>query len=1252
MSKVDVLLERGFAHVHLHTDASHLDGMNSIDDLIARLKEIGARACAVTDHGNMHNALRFYQACLVNNIKPLLGVEVYMSEARQLQKKSDFMQVVNFFEDDFTFESDQSHLVLLAENLAGYQNLCRLVTRANQEGFYRRPRIDYELLKQYSDHVICINGHVGTDIAMRIERAHNPVGETEEERQLHYALEMQKAYELSYWYKDVFGDRYYLEIQNHGLEIEKILNPATIKMSGDMNVPLVMTNDAHYTWREDADAHRIHFANGLGQTYEELLNGVYEGFSTSDEFYIKDTEEMLEMALPYGDEAIQALINTNDIVDRVNIEIEAIKLVGVEEKKGKLVGKWKTKEYLFPDFLIPVPFNSKEAYFEHLTTEGLKERFAYDECDLNSYTEAQYWERLKYEMGVINNMGFPTYFTILWDLLRFCREEDIPVGKGRGSGAGSLVAYSLRITDIDPLHYDLLFERFLNPHRISMPDIDLDFCYDRIDEVIDYTRNKYGHDRVCKIGTFGTLSAKSAIKDVARVLKYDYQLTNSLTTKIQEVGIKIDEILEQYPDFKKLYEEDEEFKRVVDVSKRMEGMQRHTSQHAAGIVISPFPLSDLIPMKGSGVDVTSQFDMHELEELGFVKMDYLRLRTLTIIKNATKAIKKQLGLDINIDKINFNDEKVFEQFQSGKSIGIFQFESEGMASLLKKQHPTSIEDLSAVNSLYRPGPLDMKIEDENDPNFGKTMVDIYISRASGEQEVMYDHPLLEPIQKPTYGIFVYQEQLMFGSVSLAGYSLPESDELRKVVGKKLMDKMPEQKQKFVNGCLNNPDFMSGCENSPHHDKTPRELAEFIWSQIETFGRYGFNKSHSTAYATLAYQSMWLKTYYPEFFMASVLTSLIGEKLEKIIPYLNECRVMGINLLPPDVNQSTLRFEVSRDRTGIHFSLNGIKGVGVKAVQNILKTREKLEFKTLVDFILLTSGAVNKTVVTHLAMAGAFDFLGYNRRTIIKMTEDLVTLSSDVKKKISANKKRKNPVQDISTFYSLLYDYNIVELDEYLHDELCRMEKELTGFYISHHPLEGLIDFIQSKATHTSDVINNGYLIHTDDDITTDSGLVETYQKLPQGQTVITGGVIKQLKEITIKRGRNQGKVMASFILEDAYQGDIKCTVFCQQYEEYKNTLEEGNAIMIKGKIDYFNDSAQVGVMQAYEINRNTVNSIRLKELMYDLAEIQKDIELIEETMDLLCDDTDLILDVTTQLGRLYDKQDEIKKSLEKVEKVL
>ena len=580
-----------------------------------------------------------------------------------------------------------------------------------------------------------------------------------------------------------------------------------------------------------------------------------------------------------------------------------------------------------------------------------------------------------------------------------------------------------------------------------------------------------------------------------------------------------------------------------------------------------------------------------------------------------------------------------------------------MQGLLKKQHPTSIEDLSAVNSLYRPGPLDMKIEDENDPNFGKTMVDIYIARASGEQELIYDHPLLEDIQKPTYGIFVYQEQLMFASVALAGYSLPESDELRKVVGKKLMDKMPEQKQKFVEGCMNNPKFVEGCEE-------PKQTAEFIWSQIETFGRYGFNKSHSTAYAILAYQSMWLKTYYPEFFMASVLTSYIGEKLEKIIPYLNETRRLGLKILAPDVNRSTLKFEVSADRKGIHFSLNGIKGVGQKAVENILQVRMRQGFQTISDFIMLTGSAVNKTVVISLAEAGAFDFLGYNRKSIVKMAEDLLSISANVKKKIAGNKKRKNPVQDISVFYQPFYDYEVEEVGEFTHEELCNMEKSLTGFYMTHHPLEGLISYIQSKTTHSADIINNGYpiehkvtnFVDVEDEegnyvisnIKAEEDETE-YEKLPQGQFVITGGVIKQIKEITIKRGRNEGKKMASIVIEDAYQGDVRCTVFNQQYEKLQGIVKEGKVVFIKGNIDYFNENAQVNAVELTEVSRSSARSSTRNEMMEQLLDIRNIIKQIEETIDLLGDDANLIADITDELISLYDKQDKISDEIERLE---
>lgn len=1214
----------GYVNLHLHTDSSHLDGMNDIPNLIKRLKEIGHDACAVTDHGNAHNLFKFYKSAIENGIKPILGVEFYVSYSRQLQNKSDMLFVSSLLKDDFIFEGDKSHLVVLAKDFIGYQNLCRLVTLSNKEGFYGKPRVDFELLRKYKEGLIVINGHVGTDIAESFERFVQTGNEQDYDR----------AYQLNDWYKSIFGEDYYLEIQDHGLQIEKNVTPHVIELAHSSDVKLVMTNDSHYTWREDADIHRAHMANGLKKTYEEFMDGDFEGFATCDEFYIKENDEMLQVALSIGDVALQALLNTHEIVEKCNVEIPYIDYKGKDEATGK--HKWKTKEYLFPKFDIPAPYKDAFAYFKYLTNKGLQDRAEENEIDLENYTMHDYQKRLDYEISVIENMNFATYFLVLWDKIRFCQERDIPVGKGRGSGAGSLVCHSLRITDVDPIKYSLIFERFLNPDRISMPDVDTDYDMIRVHEVIDYVIEKYGSEYVCKIGTFGTLSAKASIKDMARVLKYDFVKINSMTTKITKIGISINEILGEYKEVKELYDNDAEFKRVVDYAHRLEGMQRHTSQHAAGVVISPFPLSDLVPLKGKGVEVSSQFDMNELEELGFVKFDVLKLRTLSVIKNAVISIEDRLGIDIDINKIDFEDKKVYEKFQEGDTSGIFQFESDGMQALLKRQQPTSLNDLSAINALYRPGPLEAI-----DPEYNMSMANVYVERAGGRLPVKYMHPLLEEVQKDTLGVFVYQETVMRSAVVLAGYTLSESDDLRKAIGKKILEKIAEHKDKFVDGCLKNEQFIAGCGES-----NPRELATHIYGQIETFARYGFNRSHSMAYAILAYQSMWLKTYYPEFFMASVLTSLLGKKIEEVVPYLNETRRLGFKLLPPDVNTSSKVYEVSKDRTGIHFCLSGVNGVGPKAVDNILEVRTEKGFKTLSDFIMITSSAVNKTVVVALAKAGAFDFLGYNRKTMVKIAEDLIAISSKIKQKIANNKKRKKPVQDISSFYQPFYDYEPEIIEEYTHQELCSLEKSLTGFYMTYHPLDGLLDYIQSKTTHTSDVINNGIPSGTEGGSEDEE---QEYDLLPKDTFVITGGVIKQLKEITIKRGRNQGKVMASFILEDAYQGDIKCTAFYQQYEQYKNTLQEGKIVFIKGNIDYFNDTTQVNINEATEVSRDTAKSLQRKDLMSELSKTQQSISEIEETIELLGDDADLIVDVTNELVLLYELLDELEHQLEEVE---
>jgi DNA polymerase-3 subunit alpha len=1223
-------MKQQFVHLHLHGDGSLLDGMNDLQHLISRLKEIGHGVVGLTDHGNMHNALAFYKRCVEEGIKPIIGCEFYMFHDHTLQKKSDIEAMIEETGDDFI--GTETHLVVLAKNFKGYQSLSRLSSLGFSEGFYRRPHIDFKQLFEHKEGLIVIEGHVGTTVAKLIERG-----------------DIERAYEVSRQCKEVFGEDFYLEIQDHGLDIEQVVNPVVIQMSRDLDVKLIASTDAHYTTREDAEAHRVLFANGIGMTYEDFMAGPYEGFTTCEEFYVKSDNEMFESMFEWGEAGKQAVLNTMELADKCNIEIPYMEYLGSSvNAKGKTEHKWKPKEYLFPNFTIPVPFVDASAYVRHLANEGLEERLECEELfDIATgrHTYAEYKNRLDFELDVITKMGFPAYFLIIWDALRFCREKDIPVGKGRGSGAGSLVLYSLRVTDVDPLQYNLLFERFLSVDRISLPDVDLDFCMARVDEVLEYIKEKYGREYVAKIGTFGTLGAKAVLKDVARVLSYPFDKINGLTRQVTDISISIEKMMDKYADIKTAYETEGEFKKVVDIARRLEGLQRHSSKHAAGLIISPFPLADLVPTKGDTLDLVSQYSMEYVELLGLVKMDFLKLRTLTIVKNTVKSIEQYTGEKIDVSKITFDDPAVFEEFQKGNSTGIFQFESDGMKALLRNHKPRTIDDLAADNALYRPGPLDMKIDDPDSPHFGKTMVDVYVARASGESPVEYDHPLLEEVQKDTYGVFVFQEQVMKGSVVLAKYTKAESDELRKVVGKKIMDKMPIQHKKFVDGCLANDEFVNGC-----HDmgKNPVDVAENIWKQIETFGRYGFNAAHSYSYAILAYISMWLKVYYPTHFMAAVLTSWMGAKVSELVPYLNECRRMGIQILPPDVNQSSAMFVVSKTNKGIHFGLTSVKGVGTKAVENILEIKATHAINSLVDFIALTSSSVNKTVVGSLIKAGAFDFLGFNRKTLLKMAEEVIEINSKIKTKITNNKKRKNPVADISSFYNPLYEYEPTIEPEFSKEELCQMERELTGFYMANHPLDGFMEYIRAKITHTSTDINLG--IKRDMLITRDvldeEGIDEEdkYIPIPKGQTAIIGGVIKQLNPITIKNGRSKGKQMATFIIEDTFQGDIKCTAFAETYTKFKNTISEGNVVFIKGAVDYYRENAQINVNEATIASSDVARKYVAQDNRNQLADIEEQIANAESILDILgTDDYDMVGAVCEELILLYDKRDELTK---------
>ena len=1055
-----------FTHLHVHTEFSLLDGSCKIKEIVARAKELGMDSLAITDHGVMYGVIDFYKAAKEVGIKPIIGCEVYVAPGSRFNKEAG------------QSEDKYHHLVLLAENNKGYSNLMKIVSKGFIDGFYYKPRVDYEVLEQYHEGIIALSACLAGEVQKYLARG--------------FYEEGKKA---ALKYQDIFGKgNYYLELQDHGIPEQKMVNSSLLRMSKELDIELVATNDVHYINAEDSVAHDILLCIQTGKKVSDEDRMRYEG----GQFYLKSEDEMRKL-FPY---ALQALENTHKIAQRCNVEIE----FGVTK---------------LPRYDVPEGYTSWE-YLNYLCTKGLNEKYPDDDGTLR--------ERLDYELGIINKMGYVDYFLIVWDFINYAKSNDIMVGPGRGSAAGSIVSYCLGITDIDPIKYDLLFERFLNPERVSMPDIDVDFCYERRQEVIDYVVRKYGKDRVVQIVTFGTLAARNVIRDVGRVLDLPYAIVDEVAKMIpKDIGITIQKALDQSEDFRKLYNSNEEVKNLINMAKRLEGLPRHTSMHAAGVVISQKSVDEYVPLsRASDGSVTTQYIMTTLEELGLLKMDFLGLRTLTVIQNAVKYAEKSTGRKIDINKIDYNDKNVLDYIGTGKTDGIFQLESSGMKNFMKELKPQSLEDIIAGISLYRPGPMDF--------------IPKYLDGKNNPDNITYDCPQLEKILKPTYGCIVYQEQVMQIVRELAGYTLGRSDLVRRAMSKKKQSVMEKEKKNFVYG--NPEENVKGCIANGIDE----QIAIKIYNDMMDFAKYAFNKSHAAAYAVVSYQTAFLKYYYPVEYMAALMTSVI-ENSTKVSEYIVTSRSMGIKLLPPDINEGESGFSVKNN--SIVYGLSAIKSIGKSVIDTIVEERElNGKYTSLKNFIERLSGKeVNKRTVENFIKAGAFDSLDGNRRQLMTVYSRIID---------SVNEEKKKSITGQMSLFDLVsdedkadYEIRMPDLEEYSKEEKLAFEKEVLGVYVSGHPLEQYEDkWRKNVKSFTKDFITDeeGNTIAKDNTVTIVGGMIDT---------------------ITLKTTRN-GKTMAFITLEDLY-GVMEILIFPNVLERYRYMLKENEKIFVKGKVSIGDD---------------------------------------------------------------------------------
>ncbi len=1055
-----------FTHLHVHTEYSLLDGSNKIKEYVDRVKALGMDSAAITDHGVMYGVIDFYRAARAAGINPILGCEVYVAPGSRFDREAG------------SGDDRYYHLVLLAENNQGYSNLMKIVSKGFVEGFYYKPRVDLSLLEKYHEGIIALSACLAGEVARFLTRGM-----------------YEDAKKAALRYQDIFGKgNFFLELQDHGIPEQQNVNQQLLKMHRETGIDLVATNDVHYTLAEDAQPHDVLLCLQTGKKLADEDRMRYEG----GQYYVKSPEEM-ERLFPYAPEALE---NTHKIAQRCHVEIE----FGVTK---------------LPKFDVPEGYTSWE-YLNELCFKGLEERY-------QPVTE-ELKERLNYELSTIRNMGYVDYFLIVWDFIKYARDHDIMVGPGRGSAAGSLVAYTLGITQLDPIRYDLLFERFLNPERVSMPDIDVDFCFERRQEVIDYVRRKYGDDCVVQIVTFGTLAARGVIRDVGRVMDLPYAQVDTIAKMIpQELNITIDKALQMNPELKKVYEDQKEIHDLIDTAKRLEGLPRHTSMHAAGVVISQKDVSEYVPLsRASDGSIVTQFTMTTLEELGLLKMDFLGLRTLTVIQNAVHLIEQDAGVKLDMQHIDYNDKKVLDSLGTGRSDGVFQLESAGMKNFMKELKPQSLEDVIAGISLYRPGPMDF--------------IPQYIRGKNRPDTIKYDCPQLESILKPTYGCIVYQEQVMQIVRNLAGYTLGRSDLVRRAMSKKKAAVMEKERQNFVYG--NEEEGVPGCIANGISEQT----ANKIYDDMIDFAKYAFNKSHAAAYAVVSYQTAFLKYYYPVEFMAALMTSVI-EMPTKVAEYIQVCRQMNIKILPPDVNRGAYGFSV--DNGAIRYGLSAIKSVGRPVINALVEEREANgEYRSLKDFIERLTGTVNKRAIENFIKAGALDCLEGNRRQKMLVYGQIVDRIAQEKKNSFAGQMSLFDL--VSDEEKKEYEIRMPDVEEYDKEMILAFEKDVLGIYLSGHPLERYRNIMEKMISAKT----------TDFQPDEESGIPKVYD----GQKVIIGGMIT---EKTIKYTRNN-KVMAFLTVEDLL-GTVEIVVFPRDYEKWQAMLNEDARVFVQGRVNAEDD---------------------------------------------------------------------------------
>ncbi len=1054
-----------FVHLHVHSEYSLLDGSTKIRELVERVKDLGMDSIALTDHGNMFGIIQFYKACKTEGIKPILGSEVYVTPGDMTEKNPRNRQYY--------------HLVLLAENMTGYENLMKIVSLGNVEGYYYKPRVDYQVLKDHSEGLIALSACISGEVQEHILNGNYDI-----------------AREKAYFYEEIYGkDNFFLELQDHGMEEQKVINEGLLKLSKETGIGLVATNDAHYLYKEDYIAHDVLLCIQTGKT----INDENRMKFPSNEFYIKSPEEMYEL-FPYAEDALE---NTQKIANRCNVDLEF--------HRTKL-----------PHFQAPDGLNNED-YLRSLIERGLEKRYGLITQEIN--------DRFEYEFNTIKEMGFIDYFLIVWDFVRFAKDQGIPVGPGRGSAAGSIISYALEITGVDPLEHNLLFERFLNPERISMPDIDIDFCYERREEVIEYVNGKYGADKVAQIVTFGTMAARGAIRDVGRALDVSYGKCDMVAKMVPNtLNMTLKSALEISKELKKAYEEDYEVKRIIDISLKVEGLARHTSTHAAGVLITGSEVTDYVPLTRNDEIICTQFNMIELEELGLLKMDFLGLRTLTVIKDTIDAIKSNRGIDIDIDNIDYEDEEVLELFKNSETIGIFQFESPGMRRFLKDLKADVFEDLVAANSLFRPGPMDQ--------------IPKFIASKHDHSKITYIHPQLVEILEPTYGCIVYQEQVMRIVRKIGGYSYGRADLVRRAMSKKKMAEMESERRVFIYGEVDqdgNVLVPGAIRNGVDEDS-----ANKIYDLIITFANYAFNKSHSVSYAIVAFQTAYLKKYYPSEYMAALISSIVSNT-SQVVLYLQECKRLGIEVLRPDVNYSYKKFSVENKE--IRFGLLGIKGIGESVIESIIEARQKGgRFTNLKDFITrvadVKQNTLNKRAIEGLIKSGSLDKIIPGRAKAMAIYEDI--LSSYLQE------QRRNLKGQFDLFGGALEESEVYQvaypnLPEFSKKEFFEMEKEATGVYLTGHPLEEYEEAINRINAYSIGEIKD----HSEEENTV----------FYDGKVIkLAGMIINVRKMLTRKKD-----LMAFIIIEDLVE-NIEGVVFPRTFEKYLDLLEEGRVVSIVGKL--------------------------------------------------------------------------------------